>query len=105
VDPISNDIGPPASWDNLFRIMNQVVPVTQFAGPGAFNDLDMLEVGNTGLTATEQQTHFAFWAAVKSPLIVSTDLTKISAQALAILKNTRIIAVNVCTLSFSTWAS
>ncbi|KAJ7274098.1 glycoside hydrolase family 27 protein [Mycena rebaudengoi] len=91
---ISNDIGPPASWDNLFRIMNQVVPVTQFAGPGAFNDLDMLEVGNTGLTATEQQTHFAFWAAVKSPLIVSTDLTKISAQALAILKNTRIIAVN-----------
>ncbi|KAF5344899.1 hypothetical protein D9758_011556 [Tetrapyrgos nigripes] len=91
---ISNDIGPPASWDNLFRIINQVVPITQFAGPGGWNDLDMLEVGNTGLTTAEQQTHFAFWAAIKSPLFVSTDLTKISADALAILKNTRIIGVN-----------
>ncbi|KAJ7701385.1 glycoside hydrolase family 27 protein [Mycena rosella] len=91
---ISNDIGPPASWDNLFRIINQVVPITQFAGPGGFNDLDMLEVGNSGLTADEQQTHFAFWAAVKSPLIISTNLSAISAQSLSILKNTRIIAVN-----------
>ncbi|KAF7297605.1 Alpha-galactosidase [Mycena kentingensis (nom. inval.)] len=91
---ISNDIGPPASWDNLVRIMNQVVPITQFAGPGGFNDLDMLEVGNSGLTAAEQQTHFAFWAATKSPLFVSTDLTKASAATLAILKNTRVIAVN-----------
>lgn len=91
---ISNDIGPPASWDNLFRIINQIVPITQFAGPGGFNDLDMLEVGNTGLTATEQQTHFAFWAAAKSPLIISTDLTNISSQTSTILKNTRIIALN-----------
>ncbi|KAJ7913578.1 glycoside hydrolase family 27 protein [Mycena leptocephala] len=91
---ISNDIGPPASWDNLFRIINQVVPITQFAGPGGFNDLDMLEVGNAGLTAAEQQTHFAFWAAAKSPLIISTDLTNVSSQTLSILKNTRIIALN-----------
>ncbi|KAJ7250019.1 glycoside hydrolase [Mycena haematopus] len=91
---ISNDIGPPASWDNLFRIINQLVPITQFAGPGGFNDLDMLEVGNSGLTADEQQTHFAFWAAAKSPLIISTDLTVASAQTLNILKNTRIIALN-----------
>ncbi|KAJ7490446.1 glycoside hydrolase family 27 protein [Mycena latifolia] len=91
---ISNDIGPPASWDNLFRIINQLVPITQFAGPGGFNDLDMLEVGNSGLTAAEQQTHFAFWAAVKSPLIISTDLTAVSAQTLSILKNTQIIALN-----------
>ncbi|KAJ6459770.1 glycoside hydrolase superfamily [Mycena vitilis] len=82
-----NDIGPPASWDNLFRIINQVVPITQFAGPGGWNDLDMLEVGNSGLSAAEQQTHFAFWAAVKSPLIISTDLTKASAQTLGILKS------------------
>lgn len=91
---ISNDIGPPASWDNLFRIINQVVPITGFAGPGAFNDLDMLYVGNSALTAAEQQTHFAFWAAAKSPLIIGTDLTTASAQTLNILKNTRIIALN-----------
>uniref|UniRef100_A0A8H8CHG9 Alpha-galactosidase n=1 Tax=Psilocybe cubensis TaxID=181762 RepID=A0A8H8CHG9_PSICU len=91
---ISNDIGPPASWDNLFRIINQLVPISQFARPGAWNDLDMLEVGNSGLTAAEQQTHFAFWAAAKSPLIISTDLTNPSSQTLGILKNTRLIAVN-----------
>ncbi|KAK7048717.1 alpha-galactosidase [Favolaschia claudopus] len=91
---ISNDIGPPNSWDNIFRIMNQVVPITGFAAPGGFNDLDMLEVGNSGLTTAEQQTHFAFWAAAKSPLIISTDLTKASTQTLNILKNTRIIALN-----------
>ncbi|KAF5380703.1 hypothetical protein D9757_007017 [Collybiopsis confluens] len=91
---ISNDIGPPASWDNLFRIINQLVPITGFAGPGGFNDLDMLEVGNTGLTTAEQQTHFAFWAAAKSPLIISTDLTTISQAALSILSNPRVIALN-----------
>ncbi|KAG5638735.1 hypothetical protein H0H81_010545 [Sphagnurus paluster] len=57
-------------------------------------DLDMLEVGNSGLTIAEQQTHFAFWAAAKSPLIISTDLSKISVDALNILKNPRIIALN-----------
>ncbi|KAF9493628.1 glycoside hydrolase family 27 protein [Pleurotus eryngii] len=91
---ISNDIGPPASWDNLFRIINQLVPFTGFAGPGAWNDLDMLEVGNTGLTVAEQQTHFAFWAAAKSPLIISTDLSKVSQDALSILTNKRIISLN-----------
>ncbi|KAG6831027.1 hypothetical protein H0H87_006516 [Tephrocybe sp. NHM501043] len=90
----SNDIGPPASWGNLFRIINQLVPITQFTGPGAWNDLDMLEVGNSGLTTVEQQTHFAFWAAAKSPLLISTDLTNPSTATLNILKNTRIISVN-----------
>lgn len=60
-----NDIGPPPSWDNIFRIINEVVPVTGFAGPGGFNDLDLLEVGNAGLTVEEQKTHFVFCAAAK----------------------------------------
>ena len=60
-----NDIGPPASFANLQRIINQLVPITQFARPGAWNDLDLLEVGNNGLTQTEWTMHFAFWAAAK----------------------------------------
>jgi alpha-galactosidase len=60
-----NDIGPPVSWDQLIRIINQLVPITSFAGPGHWNDLDLLEVGNAGLTDAEQQTHFSFWSAVK----------------------------------------
>lgn len=93
-----NDIGPPPSWDNLFRILNELVPATGFAGPGGWNDLDLLEVGNVGLTLVEQQTHFAFWAAAKSPLLISTDLTEISAETLEILTNTRVIALNVSDL-------
>lgn len=61
--PNSNDIGPPASWDSIFRILNQVVPITQFAQPGGWNDLDLLYVGSNLLTAAEQQTH------VRSPSI------------------------------------
>jgi alpha-galactosidase len=47
------------------RKCSQVLPITGFAGPGGWNDLDLLEVGNSGLTLAEQQTHFAFWAAAK----------------------------------------
>jgi alpha-galactosidase len=42
-----------------------VTPITGFGRPGAWNDLDMLEVGNKGMTIEEQKTHFAFWAAAK----------------------------------------
>jgi len=61
---LRNDIGPPPSFANLQRI-NQLVPVTQFAGPGAWNDLDLLEVGNKGLTQAEWTTHLVFWAAAE----------------------------------------
>ncbi|KAF7298680.1 Alpha-galactosidase [Mycena indigotica] len=89
---MSNDIA--AGWAHVFRIINQLVPITQFSGPGGFNDLDLLEVGSSGLTAAEQQTHFAFWAAAKSPLIISTDLTTASSTTMGILNNQRIIALN-----------
>jgi len=91
---MSNDIAPPTNWDSVVRIINQVVPITGFAKPGAWNDLDMLIVGNSGLTTAEAQTHFAFWAAAKSPLLIGTDLTKASSATLDILKNPRIIALN-----------
>lgn len=56
--------------------------------------MDLLEVGNKAMTNLEEQTHFSFWAALKSPLIVSTDLTSISETSLAILLNEEIIAIN-----------
>lgn len=62
---LRNDIGPPPSFASLRRIVNQLVPITRFAGPGAWNDLDLLEVGNAGLTPAEWRMHFAFWAAAK----------------------------------------
>lgn len=54
----------------------------------------MLEIGNGEMTLYQQQTHFAFWAALKSPLIIGADLSKLSDESVAVLKNKDIIAVN-----------
>lgn len=64
------------------------------AGPGHWNDPDMLQVGNDVLTATEEMSHFALWAFAKAPLIIGCDLTSISEDSLAVLKNEALIAVN-----------
>ena len=68
------------------------------AGPGAWNDPDMLEVGVTQygqtLTAVEAATHFALWAVVKSPLIIGADLSTISKENLDILTNKNLIKIN-----------
>jgi len=55
------------------------------AGPGGWNDPDMLEVGNEGLSLDEQKSHFAMWAFAKAPLIIGTDLTKIKEESIVIL--------------------
>lgn len=56
--------------------------------------MDLLEVGNNAMTLFEEQTHFSFWAALKSPLIASTNLLSISQSSLDILLNREIIAIN-----------
>ena len=72
--------------------MNQLHP--EVAGPGAWNDPDMLEVGNHGLTHEEERSHFALWSIVKAPLIIGCDLNTVTEESLAILKNKNLIAVN-----------
>ena len=64
------------------------------SGPGGWNDPDMLEIGNGGLTHEEEKTHMALWALAKAPLIIGCDLSSISTQSLNILKNKQLIAVN-----------
>jgi len=54
----------------------------------------MLEVGNGDLTLEEQRSHFALWAAMKSPLLIGTDLTKIGDDSLRILKSKTLLAFN-----------
>jgi alpha-galactosidase len=61
---------------------------------GGHSDADMLEVGNGGLTESEERSHFALWAAMKSPLLIGTDLIKIKPSSLAILKSRRLILFN-----------
>jgi hypothetical protein len=64
------------------------------AGPGHWNDPDMLQVGNELLTLAEEKSHFALWAFAKAPLIIGCDLNTISAESLAILSNKNLIAIN-----------
>jgi len=54
----------------------------------------VLEVGNIGMTTTEYITHFSLWAITKAPLIIGCDVTNMSADTLAILTNSEVIAVN-----------
>ena len=64
------------------------------AGPGSWNDPDMLEVGNGNFSNAEERSHFALWSFVKSPLLIGCDLTTITTSSLNILKNTGLIKVN-----------
>jgi len=64
------------------------------SGPGGWNDPDMLEIGNGGMTIEEEKTHFALWAIAKAPLIIGCDLNFLRTESLEILTNTALIAVN-----------
>ena len=66
----------------------------QYAGPGAWNDPDMLEVGNGGMSITEYQTHFSLWCIMKAPLLIGCDVSSIDQYTMDILTNTDLIAVN-----------
>ena len=72
------------------------LPLAGYAHPGAWNDLDMLATGSSTFkwTAAQQQTQMSIWAELASPLIVSTDLTNMSASTEQILSNTDVIAVD-----------
>ena len=65
-----------------------------FAGPGHWNDPDMLEVGNGGMNHDEYITHMSLWVLLAAPLLAGNDLSKMSPETLAILTNKEVIAVD-----------
>ncbi|GLA54736.1 hypothetical protein AnigIFM63604_000882 [Aspergillus niger] len=79
---------------SVLTIINKMKEISQHQTPGHWLDMDMLEVGNANFTLNQQQTHFAFWAALKSPLIIGADLSKLSNDSLAVLTNEAIISIN-----------
>ncbi|MFI5913003.1 NPCBM/NEW2 domain-containing protein [Dactylosporangium sp. NPDC051541] len=82
------------SWPSLRSIIAQNAPLYPYAGPGHWNDPDMLEIGNGEMTATEYRTHMSMWAVMAAPLIIGTDLRTASAETLSILGNRELIAVD-----------
>jgi alpha-galactosidase len=65
-----------------------------YAGPGHWNDPDMLEVGNGGMTTTEYRSHFSLWCILAAPLIAGNDIRSMSPEIAEILTNKEVIAVD-----------
>jgi len=68
--------------------------LSKFAGPGHWNDPDMLEVGNGGMSPIEYRTHMSLWALLAAPLLAGNDLSTMTPDTTAILTNREIIAVD-----------
>ncbi|MGW1895624.1 NPCBM/NEW2 domain-containing protein [Streptomyces sp. NPDC002004] len=88
----TGDIGD--SWGSMLSIVKQNLPLARYAGPGHWNDPDMLEVGNGGMTDTEYRTHFSLWSVMAAPLLIGSDLRKASDATFDILGNREVIAVD-----------
>ncbi|MFG2352270.1 alpha-galactosidase D [Streptomyces sp. NPDC048521] len=86
------------SWENSVDDRFDDTPGwTRHAGPGGWNDLDSLDVGNgamDGLTKAERQTYATLWAIAKSPLYTGDDLTKLDDYGVKLLTNREVIAVD-----------
>jgi alpha-galactosidase len=75
------------TWNSLASIASNAAGMAQYAAPGGFNDLDMLQVGNGALNENEERAHVGLWMIAKSPILIGTDLSKIKQSTLTILKN------------------
>jgi alpha-galactosidase len=75
-------------------ILDQQVGLETFAGPGHWNDPDMLEVGNGGMSVTEYQSHFSLWSMLAAPLIAGNDLKNMTPEIKDILTNKEVLAVD-----------
>ncbi|KAF6807829.1 alpha-galactosidase [Colletotrichum sojae] len=78
----------------MIRKMREISPF-QGGGNAAWADMDMLEIGVGGaMSEVEEQTHFSFWAALKSPLIIGADVSRIRESSLRVLLNKEVIAIS-----------
>ena len=75
------------TWASLATIAANAANIAQYAAPGGFNDLDMLQLGNGALNENEERAHMGLWAIAKSPLLIGTDLSKVKTSTLNLFKN------------------
>ena len=85
------------SWQSVKGILAENLYMSAYCHDGHFNDMDMLEVGRS-MSLEEDRTHFGMWCIMNSPLLIGCDLTNIKSNALTLLKNTELIALNQDTL-------
>jgi alpha-galactosidase len=76
------------------QILDLMDGIESYSGPGHWNDPDMLEVGNGGMTKEEYRTHFSMWAMWSAPLLAGNDISNMSADTKEILLNKDVIAID-----------
>ncbi|XP_061581694.1 alpha-galactosidase A [Cololabis saira] len=86
------------SWSSIKSILDWTAAhqdvIVPSAGPGGWNDPDMLVIGNFGLTHDQQESQMALWAIMAAPLLMSNDLRDICPRSKALLQNKRVIDIN-----------
>jgi alpha-galactosidase len=81
-------------WDSMDRIGFSQIKLAAYAKPGHWNDPDMLEIGNGGMTADEYRTHMSLWSLLAAPLIAGNDLRTMTDETKSILMNSEVIAID-----------
>ncbi|TYJ00168.1 hypothetical protein E1A91_A13G069000v1 [Gossypium mustelinum] len=82
------------NWDSMTGIADQNDQWASYAKPGAWNDPDMLEVGNGGMTTEEYRCHFSIWALAKAPLLIGCDVRSMDNVTFELVANKEVIDVN-----------
>ena len=84
------------NWGGIgvLQILDKQVKLPEYAGPGRWNDPDMLEVGNEGLTASENRAHFSLWCMLAAPLMAGNDIRWMSDETRDILTRKEVIALD-----------
>ena len=91
------DIRPIWPWIKI--IYDKTVKLYKYSRKGAYNDPDMLEVGNGKLTFNQNRSHFSLWCMMNAPLVLGNDLRSIPQNVLDIVTNKQLIAINQDSLS------
>ena len=83
-----------AKGHGVLKIFDEQAPIRQYNKPNSWNDPDMLEVGNIGLTYTESKSHFTLWCMMAAPLMAGNNLHAMNEKILKVLTNKNAIAVD-----------
>lgn len=88
------------SWggEGWIKILDKQATLFPYAGPGHWNDPDMLEVGNGNMTYNEYKAHFSLWCMLSAPLIAGNDIRHMTKETVDILTNREVIAIDQDTL-------
>jgi alpha-galactosidase len=82
------------SWDSMSKIGFDQAKLAEWAAPGHWNDPDMLEIGNGGMTNDEYKVHMSLWSMLSAPLLAGNDLRTATPEILSILMNPEVVRID-----------